>query len=169
MMLKAFDIFDMLDGIDKEKAFEIMNEVQEFCLYTPEKNGMGICLIEQKENILSVIQKHAIELNLKVRVQGNFINLSTTLMGENVDWNDIWVGDTRINCKDFWKEVVSLVSTCEERLIEADNFAVEWHCIKKEALKNVIDKIHEQSKKELEKSYANLVSSWSNMKEVPLF
>lgn len=169
MKLKVFDLFDMLDDISQEKVSEIMKEVTPYCLYTSAEAGMGICLIEQKENILSVIRKHAEELGLKVRVQGNFVNLDTALINDNIDWDDIWVGGTLVDSRDFWKEVVAIVKPCEERLIKAENFAVEWERVKKEALKNVIEKYFEQKRKELEKEKAQMLKDWAKLEEVILF
>lgn len=169
MKLKTFDIFDMLENISLEKRCEIIDEVRPHCLYMPEKSGMGICLMEQKEAVLSVIRKHADALGIKVRVQGNFVNLDKELIGQNVDWDDIWLGDYLINSDDFWKEVVHIVRSCEERLIEAEDFAFEWNCIKKEALKVFIEKYHEQQKRELEKQHQAMMDEWRKLKSVPLF
>lgn len=170
MKLKTFDIFDMLDGIENEKAFQIMREVAPFCLYAPENKGMAICLLENKEPIVSTIKRHAEELGLKVRVQGNFVNLSTELIGDNVDWDDIVLGNSSyINSDDFWKEVIEVVSAREDELIASNNFVEEWRMIKIAAVKTVIIKWHQARKKELDEQYDQLISLWSDLEDVPLF
>lgn len=119
--------------------------------------------------ILSVIRKHADELGMKVRVQGNFVNLDTELIGDNIDWYNIWLGDYLVNSNDFWKEVVYIIRSCEERLLEAEDFVFEWHCIKKEALKVFIDKYHEQQKKVLDDQRQAMMNAWKRLETVPLF
>lgn len=169
LKLKTFDVFDMLDGINLEKSFEIMREIAPFCLYAPERHTMGICLIENKESILDIIRRHGEALGLKVRVQGHFVNLSTGLTGDKVDWDDILVGNHLLNSDDFWNEVVEVVTAREDELISSTNFSEEWRIIKITAVKTVIDKWHEVRKKELEEEYNAVTLIWSDMENVPLF
>lgn len=170
MKLKTFDIYDMLDGVTIEKAQDILQAVASHCLYAPQNHTMGICLIEEKPAILNIIQKYGEELNIPVRVQGNFVNLDKELVGDNVDWDDIWVSnDFAVNSDDFWKSFVKLTKANEQRLLDAEDFAFEWNCMKKEALLDVIDKWHANRMKEQEETYAEVKKLWTKMDKVPLF
>ncbi|WCF11487.1 hypothetical protein NDS46_31515 (plasmid) [Paenibacillus thiaminolyticus] len=167
MKLKIFDIYEMLEGISSERMSIVIHEIAPFCLYV-KLNGMGICLVEQKDNILNVIRRHGEELGIKVRVKGHFVNLSSQLVGENVDWEDIWLGDILVNSRDFMYELGLIISCCEERLLEAECFETEWKTIKKEALKRVLDKWHKERVREIDNQYEKMIYEWTQLENVPL-
>ncbi|MBP1309242.1 hypothetical protein JOD82_002262 [Paenibacillus sp. 1182] len=168
MRLKIFDLYEVIEDIDDGNVNKVMNELKEYCLYVPDQQGMAIYLDERKQDILNVIQRHAKELNLKARIRGNFVNLTSQLISDNVDWGDLVVGGKLVDSQDFWTEVVSLIAAYEDQLLESTNFCGEWNRIKKEALKSVLDKWYKQQINKIQSEYDSLINEWGEMESVPL-
>ena len=168
MRLKVFDLYEVIEGIDDENVSKVMNELKAYCLYVPDQQGMAIYSEERKQDILNVIQRHAKELDLKARIRGNFVNLTSQLISDNVDWGYLVIGGKLVDSQDFWEEVVSLITVYEDQLLEATDFSGEWNRIKKEALKKVLDKWYKQQMDKIQCEYDSLINEWGKVESVPL-
>lgn len=154
MKLKGFDIHQILfenDIYTSELKHEIINKIKPFIIFFDDTMEMGICFIEQKENIINVLKEYG-ELSIK----GHFINLDLFIADEDVCYDYVYIGDFEIDGDEVMKEFSRIIKKGEEKLL--NNFENEWYKMQKEALeiclnkeiKILTDKI-ENAKDDLEK------------------
>lgn len=150
MKLKAFDIDDVLY---KSKIYknglhlkEIKQKLSPYVLYYVTNDSIGICLADQKKNILNVLKEYG-----EVNTIGNFINADTFLCTGDYGWDDIILGNYELNGEEVWMEFGKVLKENEQILIDSGNeFEVEWNKLQKFALKNIFDNMIEDTKKEIE-------------------
>jgi len=150
MKLKAFDIDDVLyesktykNGLHLE---EIKEKLKPYVLYYVTGDSIGICLEEQKKDIVKVLSEYG-----KVDARGNFINTDKFLCNSDYGWDDIQLGNYELNGEEVWQEFGKLLKKNELIIIDAgDKFAEEWNKFQKLAIRNIFDIIVKDAKKEIE-------------------
>ena len=150
MKLKAFDIDDVLYKSPiynrNLNLAEVKQKLSPYVLCCADGDSIGICLIEQKKNIINVLKEYG-----EVNTVSNFINADTFLCNGDYGWDYIQLGNYELNGEEVWTEFGKLLKKNEQILIDSgDSFEVEWNKLQKLALRNIFDEIVNNTKKEIE-------------------
>jgi len=150
MKLKAFDIDDVFYDNVKYNRKTMLNDVKEklnpYVLHYATDDSIGICLDDKKKDIVKILSGYG-----KVNTKGNFININTFLCNGNYGWDDIQLGNYELNGEEVWSEFGKLLKDNEQILIDAgDKFEEEWHKLQKLAIRNIFDRIVNNTAKEIE-------------------
>jgi len=149
MKLKAFDIDDILPETNIYKTEILVNakeKLKPYVLYLTPNDSIGICLAEQKKDIVKVLSEYG-----KVDARFNFVNADKFLCDGDYGWDDIQLGNYELNGEEVWIEFGKLLKKNEQDLIDVgDKFEEEWNKLQKLAIRNIFDKIVNDAKKEIE-------------------
>jgi len=137
MKLKGFDISEILfknNIYNSEIKYEIINKLKPFTIFFDD--CIGICFIEQKENIINVLKEYG-----KLSTQGHFINLDNFISNEDISYNYIYIGEFEIDGNEAMKEFSKLLKKEENILLNnLENFEEEWYQLQRKALRICLDK-----------------------------
>jgi len=150
MKLKAFDIDDVLYKSPiynrNLNLAEVKQKLNPYVLHYVDGDSIGICLTDQKKNIIDVLKDYG-----EVNTLGNFINADMFLSTGDYGWDYIQLGNYELNGEEVWIEFGKLLKKNEQILIDSgDSFKVEWNKLQKLAIRNIFDKIVSNAKKEIE-------------------
>ena len=137
MKLKGFDISEILfenNIYNSEIKYEIINKLKPFTIFVDD--CMGICFIEQKENINNVLKEYG-----KLSIQGHFINMDNFISNEDISYNYVYIGEFEIDGNEAMKEFSKLLKKEEDILLKnLSSFEEYWYKLQRKALRICLDK-----------------------------
>jgi len=156
MRLKGFDISQILfenNIYNSEIKYEIINKLKPFTIFFDD--CIGICFIDQKENIINVLKEYG-----KLSIQGHFINLNSFISSGDISYDYVHIGEFEIDGNEVMKEFSKLIKREENILLNnLENFEEEWYKLQRKALRICLDKeikvLHDRIK-DAEKDLASM-------------
>lgn len=150
MKLKAFDIDDILYNAKNYNNKIMVNEVKEklksYVLYFIKDDSVGICLEDQKENIIDILREYG-----EVNIESNFIDVNKFLCTGDYGWDNIILGNYELDAEEVWSEFGKLLKKHEQNLLNSgEKFEEEWYKLQKLAIKNIFEEIKKDIIKEIE-------------------
>jgi len=137
MRLKGFDISQILfenNIYNSEIKYEIINKLKPFTIFFDD--CIGICFIDQKENIINVLKEYG-----KLSIQGHFINLNSFISSEDISYDYVYIGEFEIDGNEAMKEFSKLIKREENILLNnLKKFKEEWYKLQRKALRICLDK-----------------------------
>lgn len=159
--LRIFDIDDLLYENSYKKAHlnEIKEKIKPYTIYLSNEE-FGLCLKEQKDNIVKVLKEYG-----TLSLQRNFVKPTTlfSLERDFIDWDDIYIGKIALDGNLVWNEFGKLLEMSEEDLINKKNDVDEiWYSLQRVALRKCLDKEINRLKKELKDLIRDVDSDYLN-------
>jgi hypothetical protein len=149
MKLKGFDLDEIFDYEFKEDTMnKIKEELKSYVVYFTKNDTMGICFIEQKQNIVNILKKY----KDNTRLSGQFKNVSSFYKDKDYDWDDVYLGELTLQGSKVWSEFAKLLESEEDILIQnIENIEFGWYRLQKIAIRISLTREENKMKQNLNK------------------